>query len=82
VYAAITKFSDIRVCNLVDDEKPDGQIVITTLGKLLQFLSGRSKVDISGVKVLVIDEADFFFSDSRNIESLKKIHSQLNNEKI
>jgi len=42
VYNLVTKFSDITVKNLVDSSsKPTEHVVITTIGKLLSFITGR-----------------------------------------
>lgn len=54
------------------DTKP-GQIVVTTHGKLEQLLSGRKPIDLTGLKCLVLDEADVFFLDDKNHDSIKKI---------
>ena len=50
--------------------KPDGHVLISTLGKLKTFFSGRVKVDLTALKMLIIDEADFFFAEDRDVKSL------------
>jgi superfamily II DNA/RNA helicase len=37
-------------------------------------MKGRKKVDLSGLKCLVIDEADFFFADERNFLQMQDFH--------
>jgi len=50
-------------------------IVVTTLGTLKQKLNGgRDKFDLSGLRIIVIDEVDFFFSDKRNAEEIYSFH--------
>ena len=51
-----------------------GQVVITTLGKFKNLITGREKLDLTGLKMLVLDEADYFFEDRRNLEDLKVLH--------
>jgi superfamily II DNA/RNA helicase len=47
---------------------------VTTLGSFLNNQKGRKKIDISSLKCLVIDEADFFFVDDRNYNEIKKFN--------
>lgn len=67
----------IKVCNLLNESKPDGHVILSTLDKLIQFLGGRVKIDLSHLKVLVIDEADVFFERLQSQEALMKLHSIL-----
>lgn len=61
--------TEIKVRNIVDDiAKPNAHVLISTLGKLLSFLEGRTKIDISELKVFVIDEADVFFETMKDQE--------------
>ena len=41
-------------------------IVVTTIGSFRKVSSGRNQIDLSGLRVIVIDEVDFFFKDPRN----------------
>jgi hypothetical protein len=42
------------------------------------MLEGRAKkIDLSGLRCLVIDEADFFFEDQNNKKQLMALHEQL-----
>ena len=34
------------------------QVIITTLGKLKNYMIARDKIDISELKVVIIDDAD------------------------
>ena len=54
------------------DTKP-AQIIVTTHGKLEQLTSGRKPMDLKHLRCLVIDEADVFFLDDKNHQSLLKI---------
>jgi superfamily II DNA/RNA helicase len=59
--------------------------VITTLGKLKGKMAGRDKdkkIDLSGLKMLVIDEADYFFEDNRNLTDLKELHKSIKSLKV
>ena len=47
--------------------------MVTTHGKLEQMLSGRKQLDLKNLKCVVVDEADVFFLDDKNHQSLKKI---------
>lgn len=68
VYTKICKYSDITVCNFVASGKCDAHIVVTTLGKLENNLTARgSKIDLSEMRCLVVDEADHFFGDQKNL---------------
>ena len=40
-------------------------VVVTTLGSLKKVLVGRNAMDLSALRVIVIDEVDFFFKDER-----------------
>ena len=65
VFEKLTKYSDIKVSNFTATGKSDGcHIVVTTLGKLSNALKGRkSSIDMSALRMLVIDEADVFFGE-------------------
>ena len=42
-------------------------VVVTTIGTLKKYASGgKSAMDLSALRVIVINDADFFFKDSRN----------------
>lgn len=75
VYTKITKFSDISVSNYTATGK-EANVIVTTLGKLENNLKGRKKMDLSQLKCFIVDEADVFFSDPKNFESLKNIISK------
>ena len=67
--------------------KSEGQqIVVTTLGKLNNALKGRKPTfDLSEVKCVVIDEADIFFKETRNLQALTEVvtkHFSKLNQKI
>lgn len=64
VYSKICKFSDIKVENHTATNKcNDAHIVVMTLGGLNKALNSRQKVlDLSELRVVVIDEVDYFFS--------------------
>jgi superfamily II DNA/RNA helicase len=54
-----------RLCNLATDKVDNSaHILVSTLGQILTNISGRSKnLDLSELRVFVLDEADCFFLD-------------------
>lgn len=63
-----------RICNLATDKIDNSaHIFVSTLGTILANISGRSKnLDLSELRVFVLDEADCFFLDkSRRDEILR-----------
>ena len=54
-----------KLCNLAQDKVDNtAHILVSTLGTILNMFSGRSKnLDLSELRVFVIDEADCFFLD-------------------
>jgi ATP-dependent RNA helicase DeaD len=77
IYKALTKYSDITVENAVESGKTNANIVIVTLGKLKAMTEGRSKADLSSLKVVVVDEVDVFFSDPRNKDQILEFHKKI-----
>lgn len=75
VYEKLCKHSGITVTNYTMSGKSEGQqIVVTTLGKLNNALKGRKPTfDLSEVKCVVIDEADIFFKETRNLQALTEV---------
>ena len=75
VYQKICKFSDIKVENYTLSGKADGaHVVVTTLGKLVNAFKGRKpSIDLSALRCFVIDEADVFFHEERNFQSLTDV---------
>jgi len=75
VYSKICEFTDIKVSNFTATGKADGaHIIVSTLGKLEKALQNRKKsIDVSALRCLVIDEADVFFTDERNLKSLQNL---------
>ena len=68
-----------RLCNLATD-KPDASahIVVSTLGFLLNQLTGRTKtIDLSQLRVFVLDEADAFFNEETRKNEIMKFHGIL-----
>ena len=62
-----------KLCNLATAEKVDNSahILVSTLGQILNSFSGRSKnLDLSELRVFVLDEADCFFIDKTRREEI------------
>jgi superfamily II DNA/RNA helicase len=80
VVARIIEYApSYKMCNTAVD-KPDGSahIIISTLGSILNQFSGRSKnLDLSELRVFVLDEADAFFLESTRKEEIMKFHKIL-----
>ena len=67
VYQKLTKFTDIKVSDLTETGKWEGyQIIVSCLGTLKNKCNARQPIDFSGLRVIVIDEVDFFFHDDDN----------------
>ena len=66
VYSKICKYSDIKVENYSATNKcNNAHIVVMTLGGLKKELATRgSKLNLSDLRVVVIDEVDYFFADA------------------
>jgi superfamily II DNA/RNA helicase len=65
------------VRNSVDDSSaPKSHVVITTLAKLHSFMNaGRSgAINLKSLKCLVIDEADVFFENNKDLDKVMFIH--------
>jgi superfamily II DNA/RNA helicase len=42
-----------------------------TIGKLKNSLESKKAIDLGSIRCVVIDEADFFFSESENFATLQ-----------
>lgn len=49
--------------------------MVGTHGKIEKQVSGRKSIDLSGLKCLVADEADVFFLDEKNYQTLMNIYN-------
>lgn len=78
VYEKIVKGTGITLANFASEDMKPQQIVITVHGKLANLLEGRKSIDLTKVKCIVVDEADVFFTDDKNFDVLKKLHSYKN----
>jgi superfamily II DNA/RNA helicase len=48
-------------------------VITSTIGKLKNSLEGKKPLDMGHIRCLVIDEADYFFSDKENFATLTGI---------
>ena len=55
----------------IDKRYDKGQVLLVTLKKLDELIK-RDKIDMSALKVFVIDEADIYFADDTDNEQLKR----------
>ena len=63
-----------RLCNLATDKIDNSaHILVSTLGTILGNLEGRSKnLDLSELRVFVLDEADSFFLEKSRQDDIFK----------
>ncbi len=52
-------------------------IVVTTLGAFRNLTNARKPIDLSGLRVIVIDEVDFFFQDDRNKQQIEELNNKV-----
>lgn len=65
VYKKVCKFSDITVSDYTATNNANAHILVTTLGQLSKALSARkAAIDLSELRVVVIDEVDYFFTNN------------------
>jgi len=69
--------SNYKICNLLQDKYSNQHVVVTTLGNLLNKTKGRDKMDLSELRVFVLDEADSFFLDKVREDELIAVHQLL-----
>jgi len=58
---------------LVTQGKKFGHIMVTTQKKLKDAINARKPLDLSELRVVVIDEADFFFCRKEDAQALQEI---------
>ena len=65
-YKKAVKFApQYKICNLLLDCNLEGaQVIITTLGKFKNYVAARNKLDLSNLRVVVLDEADEYFKEA------------------
>jgi superfamily II DNA/RNA helicase len=73
----VTFASNYKICNLLQDKYYNQHVVVTTLGNLLNKTKGRDKMDLSELRVFVLDEADSFFLDKVREDELIAVHQLL-----
>jgi superfamily II DNA/RNA helicase len=73
----VTFASNYKICNLLQDKYSNQHVVVTTLGNLLNKTRGKNKMDLSELRVFVLDEADSFFLDKVREDELISVHQLL-----
>ena len=65
MYNRLVKFAPkYKICNLLDKKNPKGaQVIISTMGTFKTSVIARDKLDLSELRVVVLDEADEYFKD-------------------
>jgi superfamily II DNA/RNA helicase len=67
VYSKLTEFTEIKVSDVTKTGKWEGcQILVATLAILRDRLLARNVIDLTELRIVVIDEVDFFYSDEKN----------------
>jgi len=65
----------------VDKGTTGPHIIVTTIGKLKALVdtqrTAKQKIDLSALKMIVIDEADFFFGEEKNFTEIKTLHEKV-----
>ena len=82
MFKKIVKFAPkYKICNLLEEKKPAGaQVVISTMGRFKSFIGARDKLDLSELRVVVLDEADEYFKDEvkeKDTMDLAKVFKEL-----
>ena len=70
VFKKIVKFAPkYKICHLLDKKNPAGaQVIISTMATFKSFMIARDKLDLSELRVVVLDEADEYFNDEKKEE--------------
>jgi superfamily II DNA/RNA helicase len=77
VYSQIVKGTGIGLSNLADKDAKPSQINICVHGFLEKALTGKKKLDLTSIRTIVVDEADWFFKKD-NFELLWKLKDYKN----
>lgn len=74
----MTKYTDIKVSNFTATGKSAGcHIVVSTIGKIQNAMKQRKvELDLSELRCLVIDEADFFFAKKEEVDAIRDFDSK------
>ena len=76
MYKKAVKFApEYKICNLLDEKTEGAQVIITTLGKLKNYITASDKLDFSNLRVAVLDEADEYFKDETLEQDIMEITS-------
>lgn len=69
---------EYKIANLLNSPDTKGaQVVVSTLGTVLNNLDGRKALDLSELRVFVLDEADDFYMDEKKEEEINRFHLHL-----
>ena len=76
VYEKVTRLAtEYKICNLLDKYDPTAQVIVSTIGKVLNYMKNpRGKIDLSALRVFVLDEADNFFMDQNREVEIMALH--------
>lgn len=81
VLNSIVKYDpEYKICNILNNPDPKGaQVIVSTLGTLLNHIDGRKQIDMSELRVFVLDEADDFYMDEKKEHEINTFHSHIVN---
>ena len=67
LFKKLVKHTDIRVIDVPVEQSTDGEVLVSTVGQLCKMLGGRKAVKLDKMKVIVFDEADFYFGEEGTV---------------
>lgn len=83
-FLKLCKHTKIRVENFTETEstKDSPHIIVSTVGKLIKKQKSKKKIDSSSIKLIVYDEADYFFGEERNIKDMHELDALIKHDKL
>jgi len=70
-YKKLVQFTSIKAVDATEEPVDGAHVIVTTLGKLKALLDGRKKPNMKEMKVIIFDEADFYFSNENDVALVK-----------
>lgn len=71
LFKKLVKHTDIRVVDVPVEQHTDGEVLVSTVGQLCKVIGGRKAVKLDKMKVIVFDEADFYFGEEGTVAQIK-----------
>ena len=70
-YKKLVRHTDIRVVDVPVEQHTDGEVLVSTIDQLCKVLGDRKAVKLDKMKVIVFDEADFYFGEEGTVALIK-----------